>query len=150
MGYVPMLAELLSDFTPETVCGVIIAAKQRAPHLMHDWLCSILYLIAKCDGVERRDASRLLVLLVLMPLDTTGIIQNFRTLVMAPSRASETPLQVVESAVRDEFYRLNPDLADAFKHQPPITPGESVRAMNEIVDRLIGPPPPPNPNSPVR
>ena len=42
MGYIPMMAEMLSDFTPETVCNVIINAKQRRPDLLEVWLLATL------------------------------------------------------------------------------------------------------------
>jgi hypothetical protein len=146
IGYVPMISEMLSDFTPETVCNVIINAKRIVPQMMGDCLCATLYLAANCDGVERRDACRLATLLLLIPLEGPRVYRNYRELVLAPSAAPGGSLAPLASAMRDELHRIHPYLPRLLAEQPPITNAEIVQAQREILSRLSGPLPPANPN----
>jgi len=150
LGYVPMIAELLSDFTPETVCGVIMNAKQRAPNLVHDWVCSTLYLISRGEGVERRDASRLLALLLFIPLDSQRICDNYRALVLAPSAAADDEIKMVHAVMQDELRRIHPDLPSLITNQPDITPSERLRAQQDILGRLKRAAPNPSSRRPDR
>jgi tetratricopeptide (TPR) repeat protein len=110
LGLVPMIAELLSDFTPETVCRVVVTAKQRIPQLMEDSVYATLYLISKCEGVERRDASRLLALILFIPLDAKRIRSNYRELILATEASRSRLLSNLDRTMRDELRRIVPRL----------------------------------------
>jgi tetratricopeptide (TPR) repeat protein len=146
MGYIPMIAEVLSDFTPETVCNVMINGKQRRPDLMEAWLLATLYLAANDKGVGRRDACRLALLLMFIPLEAHRIYGNYRDLVLAPSDVRNGPLASLASTMQDELSRLSPNLPPVLADQPPISAAERTRAQREILDKLAGGVPPPNPN----
>ncbi len=146
LGYIPMIAELLSDFTPETVCNVLINTKQRRPDLTEAWLLATLYLAANDTGVGLRDACRLALLLMFIPLEAHKIYSNYRDLVLAPSDVRNGPLASLASAMEHELNRLSPNLPPVLAAQPPITPAERTKAQREILDKLAGRVPPPNPN----
>jgi len=134
-GYVPMIAELLSDFTPETVCNVIINAKQRSPRLMDDWYYAALYIIANSSGVEKRDAARLVWLLLFIPLDANRVRDNYRHLVLAPSFVKPL-LGTLDIAMREELHRINPSLHDFVTSQAALTETEKAHAEREASTRL--------------
>jgi len=137
-GYVPMIAELLSDFTPETVCNVIINAKQRSPKLMDDWYYAALFIIANSSGVEKRDAARLVWLLLFIPLDANRVRDNYRHLVLAPSFVKPL-LGTLDIAMREELHRINPLLHDFVTSQAALTETEKAHAEHEASTRLSAP-----------
>jgi hypothetical protein len=146
MVFVPMVAELLSDFTPETVCNAIFNMKQRAPHLMHPVVLATIYLVANCEGVERRDAARLLALILIISLDPKRMSSNYRDLVLATAAVATDQLSSLHKIMRQELGRIDSDLPHLMADQPPITEAEETRARLEILLEVSGPPPTPNPN----
>lgn len=135
--YVPLIAELLSDFTPETVCSAIINGKRRSPRLMDDWYYAALFIAANSSGVERRDAARLVWLLLFMPLDANRVRDNYRHLILAPSSAE--PLLALDAAMREELRRINPSLFDFVTSQTPLTETDKGRAASEAISRFGAP-----------
>lgn len=146
IGYVPMIAELLSDFTPETVWVVIVKGQQAAPTLYKSWLAAVIYLAAKCDGVERRDATRLFVLLLLAPLNSQSIRGMYREYVLAVSEGSQGEF-ALDSLVRTELARVHPQLPGLIAEQQSIELRERQRAVDEVLGSLRGPIPGANPNT---
>jgi tetratricopeptide (TPR) repeat protein len=146
IGYVPMIAELLSDFTPETVWTVMVNGKRTAPNLYGSWLAAVVYIVAKCDGVERRDAARLFVLLLLSSLDSRNIRGMHREYVLAPSEGSQGEFPL-DPLIRTELARVHPQLPELIAEQEPIEPHERQRAVDDILSSLSGPIPGPNPNT---
>ena len=146
IGYVPMIAELLSDFTPESVWAVIVSGKGTAPNLYGSWLAAIVYLIAKSDGVERRDAARLFVLLLLSCLDSGNIRGMYREYILATSDGSDGELSP-DAPVREELARVHVQLPELIAQQPRIEPREREQAIDEILRSLRGPVPQPNPTT---
>jgi hypothetical protein len=146
IGYVPMIAELLSDFTPETVWVVITSGQQSAPNLYGAWLAAVVYLVAKCDGVERRDAARLFVLLLISSMNSRSIRGMYRESVLATSEGSQGEFPL-DSLIRVELARVHPQLPELIAEQQPIEPQERQKAVDEVLDSLRGPLPALNPNT---
>jgi hypothetical protein len=146
IGYVPMIAELLSDFTPETVRIVIATGQQSASSLYEAWLAAVVYLAAKCDGAERRDAARLFVLLLISSLDARRIRGMYREYILATSEGSQGELHL-DPVIRTELARVHPQLPALIADQQPIEPHERQRAIHEILSSLTGPTPAPNPSA---
>lgn len=145
-GSVPMLAELLSDFTPETVWGVLTGARKAAPDFADSWLAANLYLVLHCDGAERRDAYRLLVLCMVEAPELEEIRSRYRSAVLATTAAwgEQCPLDEI---VRAELGRIQTALPGFIALQDPIRSGEREQALGRIVASLTGPIPGRNPNT---
>ena len=79
---------------------------------MDDWVYATLYLVSNCDGVERRDASRLLAFFLFIPLEAGSIRGSYRDLVLAPSSVASGPLSSLDAVMREELRRILPSLPD--------------------------------------
>ena len=114
-GHVPLIAELLSDFTPETVCGVLLNAKRFAAHLFDIWISAAVYLAAHAEGVEQRDAARLITLLLLIPLEAPAIRDLYRTIILRSHVAGADRLSQLNEAVCRELTRIHRALPDCIR-----------------------------------
>lgn len=145
-GSVPLLAELLSDFTPETVWCVLRKARKAAPEFADSWLAASLFLILHCDGPERRDAVRLLALCMVEALELEEIRSLYRRSVLATTAAwgEQCPLDEI---ARAELGRIQTALPAFIAVQDPIRSDEREQAFNGPVGSLAGPIPGRNPNT---
>lgn len=114
-GHVPLIAELLSDFTPETVCGVLLNAKRFAAHLFDIWISAAVYLATHAEGVEQRDAARLITLLLLIPLEAPAIRDLYRTIILRSQVAGADRLSQLNEAVCRELTRIHRALPDCIR-----------------------------------
>jgi tetratricopeptide (TPR) repeat protein len=109
MGYVPLVDELLTDFTPETAYRVSLELTKYPGQVVEYVVSSALYLMAYGEELRRRDAARYAVLMTLHFRDAEVIRRYYRQAILATSAAATGPLvaeqEPVTATERDEAAR---------------------------------------------
>ncbi len=140
IAYVPIVAQLLGDFTPETAWFVLIQLMAHDPVATDQCVRATTYLTAHSESVRRRDASRLLAH-VILTRGASGWSRYYRDLVFVPS-AMDVRLKPIESAVRDALGRICAHLPRLVATQEPLSADERKRAAKWVTALLFGPSPP--------
>jgi len=142
------MEEILIFFSAET--AFVNLMKLGAKHQREYLQCihTSLYLACHSDGVYRRDACRLVILLVLGEGKPADIRKCYRESVMALSIDEQDDFAMLDHYVRSEMRLLNPQLVRLVADQPPLSANErqvacqtkaawfTSRNDSEVVDRL--------------
>lgn len=118
-----VMAELASDFTPETVGRILVMMRSQDRKLFGDALQGLLHTAVNSQGAFQRDTVRILILTMLRSGKTTAIRDWCRGLVLIPSQADPN-LPTLEEVVKDELKLINRALPDLVTQQPPPTEAE--------------------------
>jgi tetratricopeptide (TPR) repeat protein len=138
---VPMVAQLLGDFTPETAFCVALEMAKSSLEVVESCLCAALYLAAHSEGVQRRDAARFLILMFLFHRDSGAIRANYRQAVMELAAAAHGPMSQLDMILRKELERIHPLLPHLIADQEPVDEEGRTRANRRILTHLAGDPP---------
>lgn len=136
--YVPLMAELLSDFTPETVFVVILKVAEHSQALHDHCLHAALYVTAYSDGVQQRDAARFLSFVLLGAMDAAHIRSSYRQAVLEPSAAATDEMAQLDDIMRQQLQRMLPTFPKLIADQPPVDDMGHRRAEANILARLSG------------
>lgn len=112
-----VMAELTSDFTPETVGRILAGMRSRDHGLFEVALLGMLYAVVNAQGAFKRDAARILILTMLRSGKTTTIRDWYRRLVLIPSQIDFGLLSLAE-IVEEELKHINPELPKLIVQQP--------------------------------
>jgi tetratricopeptide (TPR) repeat protein len=152
VDYVPIVAELLSDFCPERAFNVIsrmpriqdylpgpLPGIENVAQVAHDrCLHAALYVAAHSEGVRRRDAARLLALVFLGALDGNMIRAAYREGILEIASAAPPPMSQLDNILREELARTNPFLPRLTADQPPLTDDERRRGERVYREHFPG------------
>jgi hypothetical protein len=143
-AYVPLVAQLLGDFTPEMAfasCAMASGLNREAGCYLF-W--AALYLAAHSSGVQRRDAARLLALMALaVAEDPQTARQFYRWNVLEPSAAAADEMAQLDVLVREQLARMQSVLPGLIAEQEPVDEVGRERARRLILSQFTGPPPEP-------
>jgi hypothetical protein len=142
-AFVPMVAQLLGDFTPETAFCVCLHAALRNVGVAEACLGAGLYLVAFCEGVQRRDAARFVISMFLFHRDPQKIRANYRQAVLEPSAAATDAFSQLDKILRVELGRIHPSSPGLIADQEPVDNYGRLRATRNILSQFSGQPPPP-------
>jgi hypothetical protein len=143
LGYVTMMAQLLGDFTPETaVCALLVASGQD-PRVGDHCGRALLYLAAHSQGVQRRDAARLLALMILSIPNADAMRLFYRQHILETAAAATVPVAGLDEIMRDALGRILPPVPALIADQPRVDDAGRMRARRSILSQLDGPPPVP-------
>jgi Flp pilus assembly protein TadD len=124
-----VIAELTSDFTPETVGRILAGMRSRNHGLFEVALIGMLYVIVNAQGAFKRDAVRLLILTMLRSGNKTPIRNWYRRLVLIPSQADPALLSLAE-IVEKELGYINAELPKIIAQQPQPSAAEKQQFCN--------------------
>lgn len=144
LGYVPIIAELLTDMGPELAFEAVSSLATSAPAVHQHCVNAAVYVAAKSESIRRRDAARLVALHVMSAGDFDACRREYRRLILEPAAAGTGDLEVLNSTIGDEIGRINEELRKQLSAQPPIDDPGRARGK-KIIDLLTGEIPPPRP-----
>ena len=136
MEYVPIMAEMLSDFTPETVFRLILGTAEKDPRVYEHCLHAALYVAAHSDGVQGRDAARYLVLTILGALEAPAVRSVYRQAILEPSAATTGEMSRLNAIMREELRRINPLFPRLIADQEPVDQAGRERAARTVLSRF--------------
>ncbi len=140
LDHVAPVAQLLAYCPVEAAATVLRNLRRTNPSA---WTCSFeagLYIVAKGEPVMQRDASRLVLLLI---LDQPTVEQMRRTLrenILAPSAGNPSDFGALAENIGAEMLRLNSDFPELLLKQAPPTEQELNKARAGVLNRLSGTP----------
>src|SRR5271165_3578626 len=133
--HVLMMCEFLADFPPEVALALLWALGDRSQTAYRNCVDTVIYIAAHAEDIMRRDAGRLMALLLLACIKPHLIRRHYREIILATAGASDEFAPLADS-VGEELRRLNPLLYKAFGEQPPLTESEIVRAREMMLPRF--------------
>lgn len=136
MDYVSIMAELLSDFTPETAFTITLNTSKHNQKVHEHCLHAALYVAAHSDGVRQRDAARFLALTFLGAVSIEYIKRSYRQAILETSFAASDELSCLDTIMREELQRINPFFPRLIADQEPINEKEKARAINATLSRF--------------
>jgi tetratricopeptide (TPR) repeat protein len=140
---VPIMAQLLGDFTADTAFMVTCMVSARNSSVGDHCFAATLYLAAQSEGVQRRDATRLLALMILRLPDAKLMRQFYRQQILETAAAAEDEFRSIDLLLRDAVGRISPHLPRVLADQEAVTPAGCARAAHDIRVLFAGPPPEP-------
>jgi tetratricopeptide (TPR) repeat protein len=143
LGYVPVVADLLCDFTPETAFCVSLKVAGSRGEVVEYCLTAALHIAAHSVNVQRRDATRYLALMTLFMMDSSAIRAYYRQAILEPSAAATDEMSQLDEIVREELGRINRQFPELIADQEPVDEAGRARATRNILSHLTGNPPPP-------
>jgi tetratricopeptide (TPR) repeat protein len=148
-SYVPIMAELLSDFTPERAFQVVSAipgmAKQfpmipniaRVSQEAYDHcLHAALYITAYSEDVRQRDAARFLCMVFFGALEPEKVRMAYRQAILETSAAAVDEMSRLDEIMRAELGRINPNLPRLIADQESVNEEGRKRALRAILSRF--------------
>ena len=145
--FVPIVAEILSDFSPERAFQILSNIPKIPSQLLtvpltlaqetyDNCLHAVLYVAAHSEGVRQRDAARLLCLIMFGALKAALIRKAYRQAILAPSAAANDAMSHLDAIMREELGRIHPDLPHLIADQEPISGQEQEKARKLILSRF--------------
>ncbi len=124
-----VMAELTSDFTPETVGRILAGMRSRDHSLFEVALIGMLYAVVNAQGAFKRDAARILILTMLRSGKLTAIRDWYRRLVIIPSRTDPALLSLAE-IVEEQLKHINVELPKLIVQQAQPSAAEKQQFCN--------------------
>lgn len=158
LAYVPIVAELLSDFSPERAYHVV-SHITKMPELLSNRLLrhpmpgptnlfklsqdvydhclhAALYVAAHSEGVQQRDAARLLCLIFFGALDAKSVRSCYREAILETSAAATDEMTRLDVILREELGRIHTQLPNLIADQKPVDKAGRERATRKILSRF--------------
>jgi hypothetical protein len=133
--FVPIMRELLSDFSPESALSLSLLIAQDDQGAVEYLLLSALYLAVNSKGVLQRDCARYLSLMTLVLREASDIRAYYRSAILEPS-AADKKLTKLDSIIRKELAYINPLFPKLIAEQEPVDREGLARAMRNIISHL--------------
>jgi len=127
------MSEMLIYFSTELVFCVLRAAHKENRDVPEDCLYAALYLEAFADGVIRKDAARLINLMI---LGFTQSRNEYRRIVLETSAASAGSMAKAADELKNDLARLNTYLPSLIADQEPVDDKGRKRAQKTILKRF--------------
>jgi tetratricopeptide (TPR) repeat protein len=138
LDYVPLVAELLSDFTPDTAYWVVLKSSDYSQSMHEHCMHAALHVAAHSDGVRQRDATRFLALSFLGAMRGDEIRRVYRQAILETSAAASDEMAHLDAIMRDELKRINHLFPRLIAKQAPVAERERERADHNIISRFSG------------
>ncbi|MBK9681520.1 MAG: hypothetical protein IPO69_22140 [Saprospiraceae bacterium] len=122
--YVPLMAEFLSDFTPEVVYSIMCKAANYHKHMGEYCFYASLFVVVHSEEIRRRDAARFVALCVLAGIEETTIRSFYREAIFKTSSTSMNEMAVLDEIVKEQLRRINPHFPKLIAIQDSITKEE--------------------------
>lgn len=135
--YVPIMVELLSDFTPETAFCASLKIAQHNKSWVEYLLTPSLYISANSQGVLRRDAARYFCLMTLFFVDGAAVRAYYRQAILEPSAAASNEMKNLDNIMRAEMARMNPFFPHLIADQEPVDVAGRARAIRNVLSHFI-------------
>jgi Flp pilus assembly protein TadD len=133
LEYIPMMAELLDDFNPETACFIMSGIHERDSSMFGYCMVAAQYVAVHSDRALKRDAARFLCLSI---LNGENIRAMYRQVILEPSAASNDKMSGLSEIIREELGRLNQHFPKLITEQEPIDEMGIERARRNILSLL--------------
>ena len=142
ISFVPMMAQLLSDFSPEVALEVINHASRSSVKAYTLCMNATMYLASDTEGVQQHDAARFVVLNLFQRvlLSPKFVRQIYREAVLEVSRPASPPLCRIDQVLRAEMANIDEQLCSLIADQEPLTPDELTRGKSMILTQFEGDP----------
>jgi len=133
LEYIPMMAELLDDFNPETACFIMSGIHELDSSMFEYCMVAAEYVAVHSDRALKRDAARFLCLSI---LNFENITELYRRVILEPSEASNDKMACLNEIIREELGRINRLFPKLISDQEPIDRGGVERAQKNILSHL--------------
>jgi len=133
LEYIPMMAELLDDFNPETACFIMSGIHERDSSMFKNCMVAVQYVAVHSDRALKRDAARLLCLSI---LNSENIRALYREVILEPSAASNDKMSGLSEIICGELGRMNQHFPRLIAEQEPIDEMGIERARRDILSLL--------------
>ena len=114
LHYVPSMAQILANLTPETAFLVLQEMKKKNRVDFENSLTAALYIAAHGEKIMQRDALRLLILTLFANVadseNEEPIREQYRNLILNVSAAATDEMKDLDQLMRKELARIHPDL----------------------------------------
>jgi len=134
--FVPLIVELLSDFTPETAFRASLQIAEREKSEVECCLVAALYIAVYSESTMRRDATRYLCLITLMLVDSSAIRAYYRSAFLETSSAATGEMARLDSIIREELARINPLFPQLIADQEAVDEKGRQRAILNILSQF--------------
>jgi len=141
MACVLIMAELLSDFAPETAWYILLKTAEKDQKAHEHCLHAALYVAAHSIGVQQRDAARFLALSILGAVKGVDIRRVYREAILETSAAATDEMSRLDQIMREELGRINPLFPQLLADQEPVDERGHARATHNILSRFTSVPP---------
>lgn len=141
MDYVPLMAEVLSDFTPEVVLAIMDKASHHGSLVGEHCLYAALYVAAHSEGVLRHDAARFIALSILSAPDENAIRRSYREAILETTAAAADEMAQLDEIVREELRHINPLLPELIANQDRVGEESREKTAKNMIARFGGGPP---------
>jgi tetratricopeptide (TPR) repeat protein len=144
LHYVPSMAQILANLTPETVFLVLQEMKKTNGVDFENCITATLYIAAYEEKIMQRDALRLLILTLFANVASVGsaekVREQYRELILDVSAAAMDEMADLDQLMRKEIARIHPDLPKLIADQDPSDEEGKEKARELILSRLEGTP----------
>jgi hypothetical protein len=137
-GYVPIMAEVLSCFTPESAACITANLSKRHQSISNYCIVGAMFIAVHANGVHQRDAARYLCLMTMLLSNPTTMKGYYRSIFLTISAAATNEMSKIEPIVQTEFMRINLLLSRLLAEQELITDSEKSTAKIEVLSHLEG------------
>jgi len=141
IDYVPLMSEVLSDFTPEVVLCIIVKSPAYFDRISEHCLYASLYVAAHSEGVRKRDAARFIALSILAATEGPAIRRSYREAILEISAAANDEMARLDEIVREELRHINPFFPELIANQNPVDEEKRKYIAQTIHARYAGGPP---------
>jgi tetratricopeptide (TPR) repeat protein len=140
LNYIASVAQLLAYFPIEAAVSVLRNLRCNDPKIWNCCMEAVSYIAAKGESIMRRDAARLISLLILDEPTLKEMRTVYRNRVLAPSAADPDNYGDLEKNVRCELQRLNNQFPAMILEQSSLTHQEIEYVREGMIERLNGTP----------
>ena len=142
VSYVPMVAQLLSDFPVEVGFCIALEASKRNVDVHGKCVYAAQYLVVHSEGIQQRDSARFLALnLFLRAQGGADLIRStYREAILETSAVTTGPLSQVDAIMRKELGRINPLFPQLIADQEPLSEAERERGEETVAFNFTGDP----------
>ena len=142
---VPVMAQFLSDFSPEVAFCVLEEVAGQGPKALADQVVCMnatMYLVANSSGVQQRDAARFLMLCLLGRAGNSPHVVRriYREAVRVPCLNGGSILAALEPAICRELARIDPAMGRLIADQEPLSVEECELGKRIVQQQFIGDP----------
>ncbi|OGL44641.1 MAG: hypothetical protein A2161_07845 [Candidatus Schekmanbacteria bacterium RBG_13_48_7] len=136
--FVPLMAKLLSDLTPETVFCVVQYIPNYDQNAFDHCLNAALYVTAHSDNILQRDAARFLILSFFGAMKGDAVRRAYRRAILETSAAATGAMSHLNDIVQKELNRMNSWFPKLISDQEPVDQQGRARAERSILSRFYG------------
>jgi tetratricopeptide (TPR) repeat protein len=150
-NYKALMAELLTDFTPESAFLMMMEVKRFNSNIYRLCMDAALYVTALSKSVLQRDAARFVCLSILGAQTKKEISALYRQVILEPSMAVNSPISSLNEIIQKEMGHIHPLLPSRLSLEPPTEinhgiakPVDLPRTYAPFKNRFAGKKPRPN------